>query len=86
MGGNTHEASPKVDCSVVVSCSLPNCDDLTKVHLHIVDLSDENGCQGLIERRPVHVNSGANRQYETCDSFVDSVVLLQAFEGNREGG
>lgn len=65
---------------------LPDSDDLTKVHLHVVDLSDEDGCQRLIQSCPVHVDGGAHGQHEACDSLVDFVVFLQTFEGDREGG
>lgn len=65
---------------------LPDGNDLTKVHLHVVDLSDEEGRQSLVQSRPVHVNGGSNRQDKSCDSLVDSVVLLQTFEGDGEGG
>lgn len=65
---------------------LPDSNDLTKVHLHVVDLSDEDGRQSLVECRPVHVNGGANRQNKSGDSLVNSVVLLQTFEGDGECG
>ena len=40
---------------------LPYGDNLTKVHLHIVDLGDKDGRQRLVERRAVHVDGSANR-------------------------
>lgn len=63
---------------------LPYGDDLTKVHLNIVDLSDEEGCQSFIQSRSVHVDGGAHRQHETRDSLVNFVVLLQTLEGDGE--
>lgn len=65
---------------------LPDSNDLTKVHLHVVDLSNKDGRQSLVESRTIHVNGGANRQNKSCDSLVDSVVLLQTLEGDRECG
>lgn len=65
---------------------LPDGDDLAEVHLHVVDLGDEDGGQGLVQRRPVHVDGGPHRQHEARDALVDPVVLLQTLEGHREGG
>lgn len=65
---------------------LPDGNDLTKVHLHVVDLSNKDGRQSLVECRPIHVNGGANRQNKSGDSLVNSVVLLQTLEGDGECG
>lgn len=65
---------------------LPDGDYLTKVHLHIVDLGNENGCQCLIQSCSIHVDSGTDRQHESCDSLVNFVVLFQTFKGDGEGG
>lgn len=40
---------------------LPDGDDLTKVHFHIVDLSNKDGCQRLIQSSSIHVNGSTNR-------------------------
>ena len=61
----------------------PDGDDLAKVKLVVVHLSDENGRHGLVERRAVHVNGGADGQHKADDPPVDVVVLQQALEGDR---
>lgn len=63
---------------------LPDGDDLTKVHLHVVDLGDEDGRQRLVQRRPVHVDGGADGEHKTRDPLVDLVVLLQTFKGDGQ--
>lgn len=65
---------------------LPDGNDLTKVHLHVVDLGDEDCCQRFIQSCPIHVDSGTDRQHETCDSLVNFVVFFETFKGYREGG
>lgn len=64
----------------------PYGDDLTKVHLHVVDLSNEDGCQCFVQSCPIHVDGGTHRQHKACDSLINSVVFLQTFKGDREGG
>lgn len=65
---------------------LPDGDDLTKVHLHVVDLGDEDGCQRLIKSCSIHVDGGTDGKHEACDSLVNFVVLFQTFKGDRESG
>lgn len=65
---------------------VPYSDDLTKVHLHVVDLGDEDGRQRFIQSGSVHVDGGAHRQHKTRDSFVNSVVFFQTFKGDRQSG
>lgn len=71
---------------LIFSFFLPDGDDLTKIHLHVVDLGNKDGCQRLVKGRSVHVNGGTDGQHETRDSLVNFVVLLQTFKGDREGG
>ena len=75
--GNTPFDSPLV---------APDSDDLAEVHLHVVDLGDEDGCQGLIQSSAVHVDGGTHGQHKTCHTLVDLVVLLQALEGDWQSG
>lgn len=65
---------------------VPYGDDLPKVQLVVVDLGDEDGGHGLVERRPVHVDGGAHGQHEARDPPVHVVVLQQALEGDRQSG
>lgn len=53
----------------------PDGDDLAKVQLVIVNLCDEYGRHGLVERGAVHVDGGAHREHEADDAAVDVVVL-----------
>lgn len=65
---------------------LPDGDDLTEVHLHVVDLGNKDGRQRLVQSRAVHVDGGADRQHEARDPLVDAVVLLQTLEGDGQRG
>lgn len=61
---------------------IPDCNDLSKVQLKVVNLSDENGSQSLIEGGPIHVDGGPHWEHESGDTFVHTVVLFQALEGD----
>lgn len=67
--------------NIIVS---PDCGDLTKVQLIVVDLSNKDGCQGLIERGAIHVDGGPHRQHESGDAAVHTQALLQASESDRQ--
>ena len=66
--------------------SLPDSNNLPKVQLVVVDLSDEDGRHGLVECRSVHVNGGSHRQYKAYDAPDEVVVLQEALEGDRQCG
>ena len=63
----------------------PDRDDLANVEVNAVHLCYKDGCDSLVERRAIHVDSGANGQHEACHSLVDAVVLLQTPECDGEG-
>lgn len=65
---------------------LPDGENLAKVKLHAIDLSNIDGCHGLVEGGAVHVDGGAHGQDEPRHSFIHTDVLLQAAEGDGEGG
>lgn len=65
---------------------VPDRNNLSKVQIKVVNLSDENGSQSLVEGGPVHVNGGPHREHESGDAFVHTVVLFQALEGDGQGG
>ena len=89
-GRQTHksnEAPSFIICSLNhYTLLLPYCEDLTKVHLHIVNLSNKDGRQCFIQSGSVHVDGGAHRQHEARDSLIDLVVLLQTLEGDGQRG
>lgn len=63
----------------------PDCGDLAQVELIVVDLSDKDGCQGLVECSAIHVDSSPHRQHEPGDASVHTQALLQAAESDRQG-
>lgn len=85
-GGQTFRPRSPVLPPASVALFSPNGDDLTEVHLHVVDLRNEDGGQSLVQSRSIHVDGGAHRQHEPRDPLVDPVVLLQTLEGDGERG
>lgn len=73
----------KVLCRTFI---VPDCNNLSKVQLKVVNLSDENGSQSLIEGGPIHINGGPYWKHESGDTFVHAVVLFQTLEGDGQGG
>lgn len=65
---------------------VPYCNNLSKVQVKVVNLSDEDGSQSLIEGGPVHVDGGPHGEHEPGDAFVHPVVLFETFESDGEGG
>ncbi len=53
----------------------PDCDDLAKVQLVIINLCDEYCRHSLIESRAIHIDGGTHRKYKTDDAAVNVVVL-----------
>lgn len=64
----------------------PDGDDLAKVQLIVVDLSDKYCSHGFVEGRAIHVDGSAHWQHEADDAAVDVVVLQQALKGDRQRG
>jgi len=72
---------PKYKCK----CSLyniPDGENLPKVQVHVIDLSNKDGCHSLVEGGAIHVDGGANRKDKTCHSFIHMVVFLKTTEGD----
>ena len=68
-----------------MSCRIflvPDCNNLSKVQFKVVNLSNENGSQSLIEGGPIHVDGGPYREHESGNAFVHAIVLFQALEGD----
>lgn len=65
---------------------LPDDENLAKVKFHAIELSNKDGCHGLVEGGAVHVDGGAHGQDEARDLFIHTDVLLQTAESDGEGG
>lgn len=65
---------------------LPDCENLAKVQIHVIDLSNKDGCHGLVEGSAVHVDGSAHREDETCHPFIHLVVFLQTAERDWQRG
>lgn len=63
-----------------------NDDQVGKAEDHSVHLADEDGRDGLVQGRAVHVDCCADGQHEAGDPGVALDVLLETLEGDREGG
>lgn len=67
------------------SFGLPDSENLPKVKIHVIDLSNKNGRHSLVEGGAIHVDGGAHRKDKTCHSFVHMVVLLKTAESDWQG-
>lgn len=81
--GNCDKKNLIKECSVQ---HIPDGENLSKVKLIVIDLSDKNSCQGFIQSSAVHVYGGTNGEHKAGHAFVHLVVFLQAFEGDRQCG
>lgn len=67
-----------------MSVSWPDSDNLTRVKLDAIHLGNKDGCNSLIQSSSIHVDGGTDWEHKTSDSFVNTQVLLQTTEGDRE--
>lgn len=51
-----------------------------------MQLGDPQGTNAFIQRCPVHVDSGSQRKNKTTDAFIDTIVLLSAFNSGWQSG
>lgn len=72
-----HHCSPTAEVS-------PDCNNLAPIKRNAVHLSNEDGCHGLVQCSPIHVDGGAHWEHETRHSLVDAQVLLQASKRDRQ--
>ena len=63
---------------------LPDCYQLAETEADLTHLRDEDRSHRLVQRCAVHVDGGADRQYEPGDSWIDVVPLFQAVDRDRE--
>lgn len=57
-----------------------NCEDLPRVELDVVELSNEDSCHALEDGSSVHVHRGPDGKDKPADPFVNAVVLLDALD------
>ena len=69
----------------MISCT-PDSDDLTRVKVDAIHLSNEDGCYSLVQGGAVHVHGGSYWQHKAGNTHINPVVLLQATEGDGQGG
>ncbi len=73
-------------CLAVCALYSRSGDDLAGVEADVVVLRDEDGGDGLVERRAVHVDGGADRKHEACDGLVHTRLLLDTLESHGQRG
>lgn len=64
----------------------PNSDQLAKVQVILIDLSDKDGRHCLVQGCAVHVDGGSYRQHEASDLPVHSAVLQETLHGDWQCG
>lgn len=67
----------------VRSATIPNDYDLSKTEFNVVHLSNEDRTHSFIQRSPVHINGGSNREDESGHATVDVQGFLQATKRDR---
>lgn len=65
---------------------IPDGENLSEVKVIIINLSDEDGCQGFIQGCAIHVYGGTDGEHKTGHTLVYFVVFLQAFESDGQRG
>lgn len=64
---------------------LPDGENLAKVQVQVINLSNENGSHSFVEGGAIHVDGGAHGKDETCHSFVHVVVFFETSKGDGKG-
>lgn len=62
---------------------LPDGENLPKVEVKVIDLSNKDGSEGFVQSGSIHVYGRADRKHEAGHPLVHFVVFLQAFKGDR---
>ena len=65
---------------------LPDSDDLAGIKVDSIHLGDKDGGNSFIEGGTIHIHRGSHRQHKAGDALVNTVVLLQTTERDRQGG
>lgn len=59
---------------------------MSQIQFILIDLGDEDGSDGLVERGAVHVDGGPDGEHEARHAPVNAVVLQETLEGDGQGG
>ena len=81
-----HTKTPVGAANAKVCVGLPDGDQLSKVQLVVINLSNKDGRHSLVKRRAVHVNGGSNREDKASNLPVNVAVFQQAFHGDGKRG
>ena len=60
--------------------------DLAESQVKVINLGDEDGSHGLIQRGPVHVDGRPDRKDKATDPGVHMVLCLQQVDGHGQRG
>lgn len=71
---------------VAIASDLQDCEDLPRVEVDVVQLSNKHCCHALENSSSVHVYGCPDRKDKPADPLVDSIVLLNTLDHRREGG
>lgn len=80
-----HHKKNILHCSAVC-VGLPDGDQLAKVQLIVINLSNENSRHRLVKRCAVHIDGGAHREDESGDLPVNIAVFQQTLHGDGQRG
>lgn len=59
---------------------------MSQIQFILIDLGNEDGSDGLVERSAVHVDGGPDGEHEPRHASVDAIVLQETLEGDGQGG
>lgn len=62
-------------CTCVLYC-IPDGENLSKVEVIIIDLSDKDGSEGFVKSCAIHVYGGTDREHKAGHPLVHLVVFL----------
>lgn len=65
---------------VAIVSNLQNCEDLPRVEVDVVQLSNKHSCHALKNSSSIHVYSCPDRKDKPADPLVDSIVLLNTLD------
>ena len=71
---------------VAIASNLQNCEDLPRVEVDTVQLSNKHSCHALKNSSSIHVYGRPNRKDKPADPLVDSIVLLNTLDHRWESG
>lgn len=63
---------------------LPDGKNLAKVKVHVIHLSNEDGCHSLVEGGAIHIDGGTHREDKASNPFIHTVVFFKTAEGDGQ--